>query len=85
MVWLIRQFFVVDKLKTEVKNMKIKYRHVSDPSVFKEFDTHIEFATMPNIFKENKAQLEYDEFMLNKLEKDKKRGIILEYCIVNDK
>ena len=61
--------------------MKIKYRHVSNPSVFKEFDTHIEFSTIPNIFKGNRTQLEYDEFMLNKFEKDKKRGIVLEYCV----
>ena len=65
--------------------MRIKYKHVSDPSVFKEFDTHIEFVTMPNIFKGNKTQLEYDEFMLNKFERDKKRGTVLEYYIVDDK
>ena len=65
--------------------MKIKYRHVSDPSVLKEFNTHIEFVIMPNIFKGNRTQLKYDEFMLNKLERDKKRGIVLEYCIVDDK
>lgn len=40
---------------------------------------------MPNIFKGNKTQLEYDEFMLNKFKEDKKRGVILEYCIVDDK
>lgn len=65
--------------------MKIKYRHVSDPSVLKEFDTHIEFVTMPSIFKGSKTQPEYDEFILNKFKKDKNRGVILEYCIVNDK
>lgn len=65
--------------------MKIKYRHVSDPSVFKEFDIHIAFVKTPNIFKGNKTQLEYDEFTLNLLERDKKRGIVLEYCVVDDK
>lgn len=65
--------------------MRIKYRHVSDPSVLKELNTHIEFATMPNIFKGNRTQLKYDEFMLNKFERDKKREIVLEYYIVDDK
>ena len=65
--------------------MKIKYRHVSDPSVLKEFDNHIAFVRMPNIFKGNRTQLEYDAFMLNKFEEDKKRGVLLEYCIVDDK
>lgn len=65
--------------------MKIKYRHVSNPSVWKEFDTLIELVTMPSIFKGNKTQPEYDEFMLNKLKEDKKRGVILEYCIVDEK
>ena len=51
----------------------------------KEFDTHIEFVTMPSIFKGSKTQPEYDEFILNKFKKDKNRGVILEYCIVNDK
>lgn len=65
--------------------MRIKYRHVSDPSVLKELNTHIEFATKPNIFKGNRTQFKYDEFMLNKFERDKKRGIVLEYYIVDDK
>lgn len=65
--------------------MKIKYRHISDPSVLKEFDTHIEFVTMPSIFKGSKTQPEYDEFELNKFKEDKKRDVILEYYVVNDK
>lgn len=65
--------------------MKIKYRHISDTSVLKEFDTHIAFVRTPNIFNGNKTQLEYDEFTLNKFKKDKKRGVILEYYIVDDK
>lgn len=64
--------------------MKIKYRYISDPSVFKEFNTHLAFVTMPSIFKGDRTQLEYDEFTLNKLKEDKKRGVILEYCIVDD-
>lgn len=65
--------------------MKIKYKHISDPSVLKEFNTHIAFLTMPSIFKGNRTQLEYDEFTLNKFKEDKNRGMILEYCIVDDK
>lgn len=65
--------------------MKIKYRHISDPSVFKEFNTHLAFVTMPSIFKGDRTQLEYDEFLLNKFKEDKNRGVILEYCIVDDK
>lgn len=68
-----------------MNSMKIKYRHISDPSVLKECNTHIEFVTMPSIFKGNKTQLEYDAFMLNKFEEDKKMEVLLEYCIVNDK
>lgn len=67
------------------KGVRIKYRHISNPSVFKEFNTHIAFVRMPNIFKGNRSQLEYDAFTLNKLKEDKKRGIILEYRIVDDK
>ena len=49
-----------------MNSMKIKYRHISDPSVFKEFNTHLAFVTMPSIFKGDRTQLEYDEFLLNK-------------------
>ena len=65
--------------------MKIKYRHISDPSVFKEFNTHLAFVTMPSIFKGDRTQLKYDEFTLNKFKKDKNRGVILESRIVDDK
>lgn len=68
-----------------LNSVKIKYRHISDPSVLKECNTHIEFVTMPSIFKGNKTQLEYDEFMLDKFKEDKNRGVILEYRIVDDK
>lgn len=67
-----------------MKSMKIKYRHISDPSVFKEFNTHLAFVTMPSIFKGDRTQLEYDEFLLNKFKEDKNRGVILEYRIVDD-
>lgn len=65
--------------------MKIKYRHISNPSVFKEFNTHIAFVKMPSIFNGDRTQLEYDEFTLNKFKKDKNMGVILEYRIVDDK
>lgn len=68
-----------------MNSMKIKYRHISDPSVFKEFNTHIALVTMPSIFMGDRTQLEYDEFTLNKFKKDKNRGVILEYRIVDDK
>ena len=65
--------------------MKIKYRHISNPSVFKEFNTHIALVKMPSIFNGDRTQLEYDEFTLNKFKKDKNMGVILEYRIVDDK
>ena len=65
--------------------MKIKNRHISNPSVFKEFNTHIAFVKMPSIFNGDRTQLEYDEFTLNKFKKDKNMGVILEYRIVDDK
>ena len=39
---------------------------------------------MPSIFKGDRTQLEYDEFLLNKFKEDKNRGVILEYRIVDD-
>lgn len=68
-----------------MNSMKIKYRHISNPSVFKEFNTHIAFVKMPSIFNGDRTQLEYDEFTLNKFKKDKNMGVILEYRIVDDK
>ena len=68
-----------------MNSMKIKYRHISNASVFKEFNTHIAFVKMPSIFNGDRTQLEYDEFELNNFKEDKKRGIILEYRIVDDK
>lgn len=63
----------------------MKYRHISAPSVLKEYDSHIAFLALPDIFRGNRTQSEFDEFERRHFERDKKKGIVLEYSIINEK
>jgi len=61
--------------------MKIKYIHVSDPEKIKIHDTE---AVRKNTFFNRKPQQEVDEMTLEHMERDKARGLILYYEIIND-
>ena len=59
--------------------MKIKYIHSSEPDVVKTYDTVRALRNNPFI---TLSQEEFDEFELNKMETDKKYGILLSYEIL---
>lgn len=69
--------------------MKIKYRHCADPTVWKELDsvvlnerdTAFHRAFFGDLRSPMERQEEYDKRLLEKLENDKKNGIVLEYKV----
>lgn len=69
--------------------MKIKYVHISDPNTEKVMDSRKqqrEDEIIGRIFRsERKTPEEYDRYLLEKLEKDKTKGLIIRYEIVEEK
>lgn len=61
--------------------MKIKYVHFSEPDKTKIHDTEI--ALRKNLFI-TKSQKEFDDFTLRLMERDKQKGHILSYEIINE-
>jgi len=59
--------------------MKIKYIHFSEPNKVKEYDTEI--ALKNNSFLK-KSQEDFDKLELEHMERDKQKGHILSYEIV---
>lgn len=65
--------------------MKIKYTHISDPETEKIHDTAIAFAKLPPIFRSvNNTQAKFDNHTLDLLKRDKERGVILSYEIIDE-
>lgn len=65
--------------------MKIKYTHIADPETEKIHDTAIAFAKLPPIFRSvNNTQTKFDNHTLYLLERDKEKGIILSYEIIDE-
>ena len=65
--------------------MKIKYTHISDPETEKIHDTAVALAKLPSMLKSrNPTQSEFDAFELDLLKRDKERGIVLSYEIINE-
>lgn len=65
--------------------MKIKYIHISAPNTEKIHDTQKALKAAKgfiNAMGSNPSQEEYDEIELQNFERDKKRGIIIEYRIL---
>lgn len=61
--------------------MKIKYIHISDPTIEKIHDTEKAFKNTPRVFR---TQGEFDAFELQLFERDKESGIILSYEILKE-
>lgn len=59
--------------------MKIKYIHVSDPTIEKIHDTEQAFKNPPRVFR---TQEEFDAHTLKLFERDKEKGIILSYEVM---
>ena len=70
--------------------MKIKYIHVSNPKNVKIHDTEKAYKNMewarsdPSTKLYNKNQAEFDKIYLEIFERDKTRGIILNYEIIKN-
>lgn len=70
--------------------MRIKYIHASDPKAVKIHNTEKAYKNMewarsdPNTKLYNKSQAEFDKIYLEIFERDKARGIVLDYEIIND-
>lgn len=69
--------------------MKIKYVHSSDPNTEKVMDSRKQQRIDENIGRlfsiERKTPEEYDRYLLEKLEKEKTKGRIIRYEIVEEK
>jgi hypothetical protein len=61
--------------------MKIKYIHVSDPTIEKIHDTEKSFKSTPRVFR---TQGEFDAFTLQLFERDKENGIVLSYEVIDE-
>ena len=61
--------------------MKIKYIHVSDPTIEKIHDTEKTFKNIPRVFR---TQGEFDAFELQLFERDKESGIVLSYEVFKE-
>lgn len=59
--------------------MKIKYVHFSEPENEKIYDTEVALKRNPSI---HKTQEEFDQFELRHMERDKSKGYILSYEII---
>lgn len=70
--------------------MLIKYKHVSNPKTEKIHDTEKAYKNMewarsdPNTKLYNKSQAEFDKIYLDIFERDKARGIVLDYEIIEN-
>jgi len=65
--------------------MKIKYTHIADPETEKIHDTVIAFSKLPDILRSvNDTQTKFDDFTLYLLKRDKEKGIILSYEIIDE-
>lgn len=71
--------------------MKIKYVHFSDPETERTCDS-VRLNEMDTFFRRSfftgpedpmKPQEEYDKYLLEKMEKDKERGYLLSYRVIN--
>lgn len=61
--------------------MKIKYIHVSDPTIEKIHDTEKTFKNTPRVFR---SQGEFDAFELQLFKRDKESGIVLSYEVLKE-
>lgn len=61
--------------------MRIKYVHFSEPNKEKIYDTVKSLKNNPFI---KKTQEEFDQFELEKMRKDKERGHILSYEVLEE-
>ena len=68
--------------------MKIKYRHVGNPKIEKTHDTEKAYVNMdfaihdPQSKLYNITQKEFDQIQLETFKRDKQRGIICDYEII---
>lgn len=61
--------------------MKIEYIWHDKPKEKKTYDTKVAYSMIPRFFKA-KSQEEFDKQELESIEKNKARGLILEYRVV---
>lgn len=70
--------------------MKVRYRHASDPKKEKIFDTEQAYKNMmwavmdPNTKLYGKTQEQFNELYKETFERDKQKGVVLEYEIIED-
>lgn len=63
--------------------MIIKYIHMSDPKKEKFFDTEETYNSSRFLYAAS-TQEEFDRFHLTLFERDKRKGIILEYSVISE-
>ena len=62
--------------------MKIKYIHNSEPSKIKVYDTERALKNNPYIKQTKQTQSDFDKMELANMERDKRKGLILSYEII---
>lgn len=70
--------------------MKIQYRHIMEPEKEKICDSEIQrffrddFSRMFHFETGGETQEEYDTWLLDKFQKDKEKGLILSYEVIEE-
>ena len=68
-------------ISREEQTMKIEYIWHDKPKEKKIYDTKVAYSMTPRAFRD-KTQEEFDQKELESLEKNKARGLVLEYRVV---